>query len=104
MLNSAHSGVALDQDARFIDELCAPDLFMRHALFGLPLDAEFVAYLVDGVAIPPLTRATRRGLYSRCSGGSAARLRSGPRASIDLQGGCNPPRAPSFSRPSGMIT
>ncbi|WP_330280464.1 MULTISPECIES: TetR/AcrR family transcriptional regulator [unclassified Streptomyces] len=51
--------LALDhQDVRFIDELCAPALFMRHALLGLPLDAEFVEYLVDGVAMPLLTRAT----------------------------------------------
>lgn len=50
--------LALGQDVRFIDELCAPALFMRHALLGLPLDAEFVEYLVDGVAMPLLTRAT----------------------------------------------
>lgn len=50
--------LVLGQDVRFIDELCAPALFMRHALLGLPLDAEFVEYLVDGVAMPLLTRAT----------------------------------------------
>lgn len=97
MLNSAHSGVALDQDARFIDELCAPALFMRHALLGLPLDAELVEYLVNGVAIPPLTRATRRGLSSRCSGAPALH------GFARVQGGCDPSRAPSSSRP-GMIT
>jgi AcrR family transcriptional regulator len=50
--------LALGQDVRFIDELCVSALFMRHALLGLPLDAEFVEYLVDGVAMPLLTRAT----------------------------------------------
>ncbi|GAA2417437.1 TetR/AcrR family transcriptional regulator [Streptomyces coeruleofuscus] len=50
--------IALDQDVRLIDELCAPALFMRHALLGLPLDAEFVEYLVDGVVMPLLIRAT----------------------------------------------
>jgi AcrR family transcriptional regulator len=50
--------LALDRDVRFIDELCAPALFMRHALLGLPLDADFVEYLVDDVAMPLLVRVT----------------------------------------------
>ncbi|MEU1940479.1 TetR/AcrR family transcriptional regulator [Streptomyces coeruleorubidus] len=44
-------------DARLIDEVCCPALFMRSFVQGAPLDARFVEHLTNDIALPLL--ATR---------------------------------------------
>jgi AcrR family transcriptional regulator len=45
-------------EARLVEELLAPALFMRCFALGLSLDARFIDHLVDDIALPLLTRST----------------------------------------------